>query len=112
MEITHEITDIFSAHHDYTPNSTDFEFAETLFKMDGYHHHIEVRRGMDDSAFLYWTDGILNEWCEHYDTLAIALARLSILLECLEANDKRRFFAQSPLAFARAFKSLSEIARH
>jgi len=112
MKITHEVTNISSAHHDYTPNSTDFRFAETLFKMDGYHHHIEVRRGVDDSAFLYWTDGLLNEWCEHYDALSIAFARLSILLECLEANEKHRFFAQSPLDFARAFKSLSEIARH
>lgn len=113
MEITHEITDIISAHHDYAPNSTDFEFAETLVKLDGYAHYIEVRRGMDDSAFLYWTDGLANEWCEHYETLAVALARLSILLECLEAKDgKDRFFTQSPKAFARAFNALSEVARH
>lgn len=111
MEITHEITDIVSA-SDYTPNSTDFEFAEVLVKLDGYGYYLEVRRGMDDSSFLYWTDGMVNEWCEHYETLAVALARLSILLECLEAKDGNRFFTQSPKAFARAFNALSEVARH
>lgn len=104
MEITHEITDIVSA-SDYTPNSTDFEFAEVLVKLDGYGYYLEVRRGMDDSSFLYWTDGMVNEWCEHYDKLSEALARLSILLEAME---EQRFFNNQPTQFVRSYKAFAE----
>ena len=92
--------DIQTAHPDYTPNGVDFDNSEVIMEMDGYHHSFTIRRGADDSAFLYWTDGMFNQWCEHYPTLALAFARFSILLQCAESS-WRKFFADDPETFAR-----------
>jgi hypothetical protein len=103
------LADIVSADPDYVPNEIDFASAETMFEMDGYQAIISLRRGMDDSAFLYWSDGVANDWCEHYPTLSQGFARLAILLECCERPD-RGFFAQTPKSFIRGFEGFAEMA--
>jgi len=35
---------------------------------------------------LEWTDYVVNDWCEVFDTLSVALARLAVLAKCEEQN--------------------------
>ena len=45
---------------------------------------------------VYWNDYMVNEWTEYFPTLAIALARVAVLAECVENGD---VYASSSLDF-------------
>ena len=36
---------------------------------------------------LTWTDYVVNTWTEHYDSLAMALARVAVLAHCIQNED-------------------------
>lgn len=48
----------------------------------------------DGTAFLYWKDDF-NDWCEKYDHVSQALARLALLQECAETNFEKGFSASA-----------------
>ena len=48
-------------------------------KFDDFQAIISVA---DGKAELWWTDYVANEWSEDYDSVAIALTRLALLVEC------------------------------
>ncbi len=91
---------IISAHPDYTPNDTDFEFATEIYKADiNGDVGIRLLKGTDDSAYLWWTDYVANDWCEHYTTVAHAFARLAMLHACAD-SDWNKGFTSQPKDFA------------
>jgi hypothetical protein len=91
---------IISAHPDYTPNETDFEFAAEIYKTDiNGEVGIRIYKGADDSAYLWWTDYVANEWCEHYTTVAYAFARLAMLYACADSGWVKGFTSE-PKDFA------------
>jgi hypothetical protein len=45
---------------------------------------------------VHWNDYVVNEWTEYFPTLAIALARVAVLAECVE-HDKT--YASNALEF-------------
>jgi hypothetical protein len=93
--------DVVSAHPDYTPNAVDYDIAAELFKAKFNDYTVKVSIGADDSAFLWWTDGI-NEWLEHYERLSHALARFAQLQSCAESAWKKEF-SSHPRYFAKMF---------
>lgn len=34
----------------------------------------------EEPAWLYWTDGVANDWCEEFASLSAAVGRLAVLL--------------------------------
>ena len=40
---------------------------------------------------IWWTDYVTNEWSEIYDSLAQALTRLALLLECMDSDWEKGF---------------------
>jgi hypothetical protein len=52
---------------------------------------------------LSWTDNVANEWEEYYPTVALANARLALLLKSAE-NDS--LFSTTPEQFAKQFEEL------
>jgi hypothetical protein len=51
---------------------------------------------VEKSYKLTWTDYVVNEWTEYYPSLSLALARVSVLAECLEDD---RVFEKGHLDF-------------
>ena len=91
---------IESAHPDYQPNDTDFEFAISICSLDiNGDCGVTIYKASDDSAYIRWTDYVANEWCEHYTTVAYAFARLAILQACADSNWTKGFTSQ-PKDFA------------
>lgn len=56
---------------------------------------------------LEWTDYVANDWCEVFDTLSVALARLAVLTKCEEHNWDV-FMAHDPAPFAERWKTFVE----
>lgn len=52
-------------------------------------------------------DYVINEWIEVYETLAIALARVAVLAECVESDDTLAF-ARESVSFAHKAKDFIE----
>ena len=50
----------------------------------------------EKSYKLTWTDYVVNEWTEYYPSVSLALARVSVLSECLEDD---RVFEKGHLDF-------------
>lgn len=46
-----------------------------------------VSRSGEKAYAVYWNDYVANEWTEYFPTLAIALARVAVLAECVENGD-------------------------
>lgn len=55
-------------------------------------------RDGENGATLFWTDGVANDWAEHYSDLSTAVARFAVLLRCVENNE---FFRDSAEGFVR-----------
>lgn len=92
-------TPIHSGHPDYSPNMTDYECAKLLFVFQ-MHDGVTacISQGVDDSGFIRWTDNVVNEWIEHYESVSMALARLAVLQECAQ-GDWLQGFHQNPAEF-------------
>lgn len=63
----------------------------------------EIRQGAPDrelpeGATLWWTDGVANEWAEHYPDVPTAILRLAALIRCVEEDV---FFKDQPEGFLR-----------
>lgn len=56
----------------------------------------EIKR-VDESFMLWWGDYVANEWTETYDDLAVAVARLAVLIDAV-AHDA--FMNDEPAEFA------------
>ena len=54
---------------------------------------------IDRGYTLAWTDHVANHWGEHYDSLAVALARLAVLQRAAE-DDFQAGFRDDPDDFA------------
>lgn len=93
--------DVVSAHPDYTPNIVDYQIAQEVMRATFSDYSVVISQGADDSAFLWWTDGI-NEWLEHFVRLSHALARFAHLQVCAE-NAWEIGFASHPRYFAQQF---------
>lgn len=102
--------DIVSAHPDYQPNAVDYSSARTLFAMH-INNDVEVivSQGADDSGYLWWTDFVANEWCEHYPTVSLAIARLALLQACGESAWEKGF-AQTPTEFMNEYEKFLDSA--
>lgn len=94
--------DVVSAHADYTPNKIDYDIAAELFRVTFSDYTVVVSQGADDSAFLWWTDGI-NEWLEHFERVSHALARFAHLQSCAESAWEKSFTSH-PRYFANQFE--------
>jgi hypothetical protein len=68
---------------------------------DGFSAKIEK---VDAVYRLAWTDNVANEWEEYYPTIALANARLALLLKSVE-NDS--LFSTTPEQFAKEFERLA-----
>jgi hypothetical protein len=56
-------------------------------------------RGEEFYGFtLYWNDGVVNEWAEHFNDLGTAVARLAALVR---GASRGQFFADGPIGFVR-----------
>jgi hypothetical protein len=51
----------------------------------------------DNRFVLAWNDGLVNEWSESFDSLGVAMARLSVLHYAVGAG---KFFTNDPHEFA------------
>jgi hypothetical protein len=94
---------IISTHPDYSPNDVDYEIAREVAKMQFSDYSVEIREGEDCSGFLYWSDGVANEWCEHFVELSHAFARLATLQSCAETV-WRKAFADTPEDFSNRYR--------
>lgn len=56
---------------------------------------------------LEWTDYVANDWCEVFDTLSVALARLAVLAKC-EEHDWDVFMTHDASGFAERWSTFSE----
>jgi hypothetical protein len=65
--------------------------------------HVTVYDGGNRFSVI-WSDLIANEWEEHYDSLAVALVRVSALIHC-GANGWKRGFTSSAEEFQGAAES-------
>ena len=103
-------TEVISAHPDYNPNIDDLNTArlitQTVIMGDCA---VKIYIHADDSAFIYWTDFVANEWCEHYPSLTYAYARLALLQACGE-NAWEKMFTQSPQEFVAQFDKFLDSA--
>ena len=97
---------VVSAHPDYTPNKMDYDIAKEVMRVSLHDYTAVISQGADDSAFLWWTDGI-NEWLEHFVRLSHAIARLAHLQTCAESAWKQQF-ASHPHVFAQKFEFLMQ----
>lgn len=52
-------------------------------------------------------DYVINEWTEVYDTLAVALARVAVLAECVESDDTLSFI-RGDVGFANTARKFIE----
>jgi len=73
------------------PTQHDFDQSQVVMQFDGYQMAVEIRHARDGSSFLWWSDGVANQWCEHYPTLPHAFGRFAILMECGETGWKKGF---------------------
>lgn len=48
--------------------------------------YVATIKFVDEKYRLWWTDGVVNEWTEHYDSLALALLRVAVLDRCVESD--------------------------
>jgi hypothetical protein len=55
-----------------------------------------ISKNGEKSYKLTWGDYVVNSWTEYYPSLSLALARVSVLAECLEDD---RVFEKGPLDF-------------
>ena len=60
---------------------------------------VEIVASLEDlkGFWLMWGDGVANQWVEHFDTIALALARLAVLEHSVESG---KGFADSAKEFA------------
>lgn len=100
---------VVSAHPDYIPNQTDLDTASRVFEITTNDINVIVFVHADDSAFLYWNDGVANEWCEHYPSLAYAYGRLALLQACAESAWEKGF-VHSPRTFVKDFDTFMRSA--
>ena len=105
-DITASTFEVVSAHPDYTPNEVDFHNSTLIFRVSFHDYTVAVYQGADDSAFLWWTDGI-NEWLEHFVRVSHAIARFAHLQYCAESAWKQNF-ASHPKVFANGFEFLMQ----
>lgn len=101
--------DVVSAHPDYTPNKMDYDIAKEVMRVSFHDYTVVISQGADDSAFLWWTDGI-NEWIEHFVRLSHALARFAHLQSCAESAWEKGF-ASHPFYFAQQFEIFINLER-
>ena len=94
--------DVVSAHSDYTPNKVDYDIAKPLFSATVGDYSFTISLGADDSAFLMWSDGVANDWLEHFERLSHAIARLAHLQSCAESAWEKNFISH-PRYFANEF---------
>lgn len=107
---TTDTGNIVSAHPDYQPNEVDYAFANPLFAITiNDDVRVVVSQGQDDSGYLWWTDFVANEWCEHYPTVSLAIARLALLQACGESAWEKGF-THTPKGFVVAFNKFMEVA--
>lgn len=57
---------------------------------------------VDGGFELRWSDYVANEWVEAYDELAVAVARLALLIDVVKNDD---LFRDEPAVFARNARS-------
>lgn len=95
--------DVVSAHADYTPNKLDYEIAVQVINATFNDYSVIISVGADESAFLWWTDGI-NEWIEHFERLSHAIARFAHLQICAESAWEKGF-GSHPRYFATQFET-------
>lgn len=63
---------------------------------------VNVRVGADGRVFIWWTDFVANDWLEVFPTLAMALARLALLVAC-SGDDWARCWRGDSAEFATAW---------
>ena len=70
---------------------------------------VEIVAGLQElkGFWLWWGDGVANEWCEHFDTMPLALARLAVLDYSVKSGDG---FAHSAQDFAVKANEFFEMA--
>ena len=62
---------------------------------------VTVYRADDGRGVIRWTDYLVNEWSEEYDTVSLAIARAAALYACGEESwDKGFVGAPTDFAFA------------
>jgi len=101
---------VVSAHPDYKPNLVDLEISKKILEInlnDG-DALVTIFVGADDSSFIMWTDGI-NEWIEHYPSLAYSLGRLALLQVCAESTWEKGF-THTPRGFVSAFSDFLDVS--
>lgn len=98
--------DVVSAHPDYTPNKVDYEIAKEVLRVDFYGYTATVSLGADDSAFLWWTDGV-NEMLEHFVHPSHAIARLAHIQHCSESGYGKSINSH-PRMFSEKFEFLMQ----
>lgn len=47
---------------------------------------VTVYRTVDGRGVIRWTDYVVNEWAEEYDTVSVAIARAAALYACGESK--------------------------
>jgi len=68
---------------------------------------VNVRVGSDGRGFIWWTDFVANDCLEVFPTLAMALARLALLVAC-SADNWSRGFAGDSAEFALAWAEFED----
>lgn len=63
---------------------------------DHYGVGVEIERNLNIGYILKWTDFVANEWREEYGTLAQALLRLAVLVQCAENDWEVGFTKNDP----------------
>lgn len=111
MQIETEGLKIISAHKDHKPTHADLDLAQLMCEISTDDYRAMVLKGVDDSGFIYWTDFVANEWCEHYEEVSTAMARLAALQACQEA-DWNKFFMQEPKEFAKMYLEFQKTILH
>ncbi len=102
--------DVVSAHPDYTPNKVDYDIAKPLFSATIGDYAFTISQGADDSAFLMWSDGVANEWLEHFVCVSHAIARLAHLQSCAESAWEKNFNSH-PRYFSQRFEQFINMER-
>lgn len=61
------------------------QWPDPIVKLDHPATGAEIRY-VGDGFELHWTDYVVNDWTELYPTLALACARLALLMACADTD--------------------------
>lgn len=89
------------------PHLTDTVVDTVLVSPHGSDVGVKLTAATGGGYDLWWTDFVANDWTEHYDTLAPALARLALLAHSAAGDWHDCWFENDPDGFAASWASFA-----